>query len=332
MSKATAIVVAYNSAHLLPDVLRPLAPLANAGIVEVTVIDNSSSDNPATSLSDLGYEVSLVSLPENVGFASAINQVIPDIRSEYILLLNPDVEYETPDVEGLIRYLDNNVDVGGVAPLLMTPGVRAANGGKLPTTRAMFFHSSGLAALLSRRWPVLGHYAFIGQSRREPVEVEWVSGGFVLLRTALAEDGRLFSDRWFMYAEDIDLSSFATQVGYRLIILPSLRPVHMIGTSSRESSRRPRTVWAVALRDYYRETLSRGSTARFIWSFVVALGFASRGALSVIVGNRERGATMWAYAWAVVHPSRADLGLIRHAKRPRSVGTRSSIRSPKTGC
>ena len=89
MSTIGAVIVTWNSGETIGPCIESCSGL------EVTVIDNASSDDTAQRVRR-HPEVYFISNVENRGFAAAVNQGIARTASDYILLLNPDVELLTP--------------------------------------------------------------------------------------------------------------------------------------------------------------------------------------------------------------------------------------------
>ncbi len=312
----SAVVVAYNSAHLLAACIEPLREGINAGLYELIVVDNASHDDPSGVLDATGIAHRFVRSGSNAGFAHAVNIGNSHASGEYVLLLNPDVEFEPGVVEHLVTRMQRDRAIAAIAPLLLTEGVAAANGGRLPTAGAMFAHASGLARLLAATGKPWGHYAFT-QARAGDVAVEWLSGGFVIVRRSMAPDDALLSERWFMYAEDIDLSMYLARSG-RLVIDTNVTADHAIGGSS-GGDERPRTMWVSALQDLHRQVLSRSFIEVAAWKTAFFLGFSARALLLLMKRDVRRARAMLVYARASLRPRPEDVARIDNSILPISV-------------
>ena len=92
------IVVSFNDAEDLRVSLT--SALAQRGVSrEVIVVDNASRDGSREVAEKLG--VSVVALPENVGFAAGMNAGIEASAGRYVLALNPDCRLE-PDFAAVL--------------------------------------------------------------------------------------------------------------------------------------------------------------------------------------------------------------------------------------
>src|SRR5690349_20403236 len=88
MNGTGVVVVTYNSADVIEGCLDSCAHLT------AVVVDNGSSDQTVDAVRRRPA-VKLIANPNNRGFASAVNQGVGALDTEFVLLLNPDVELET---------------------------------------------------------------------------------------------------------------------------------------------------------------------------------------------------------------------------------------------
>jgi GT2 family glycosyltransferase len=62
-------------------------------------------------------------------------------------------------------------------------------------------------------------------------EVDWVSGGAMLMRKSLFDELIGFDESYFMYFEDVDLCLRAKKRGYKIVVNPLSRIFHQSGQS-----------------------------------------------------------------------------------------------------
>jgi GT2 family glycosyltransferase len=87
----TAIIPVWNGRDLLMKLLDSL-DLQTAPIDEVLVIDNGSTDGAAEAAEQRGARV--IRLGRNTGFAHAVNRGVAECRTDYLAILNSDVELD----------------------------------------------------------------------------------------------------------------------------------------------------------------------------------------------------------------------------------------------
>ena len=92
----TAVVVAFNSAEILPGCLTAIS----AAGVSTVVVDNASTDSTVAIAANAGARV--LRNARNEGFGRAMNRGVEVAATKYCLLLNPDVDF-APDAVRILR-------------------------------------------------------------------------------------------------------------------------------------------------------------------------------------------------------------------------------------
>ncbi|MDT0182963.1 glycosyltransferase family 2 protein [Microbacterium sp. ARD31] len=272
----TVVVVTYNSAHLLRGCLSHLSALDDE--VDIVVVDNCSSDGSAQAAREAAPTAKVVERTDNGGFAVAVNEGVRHARGSSVLLLNPDAYITAGALRALAGSLSRQADVGAIAPLVTPSGpVRPTiAAGSAPTIIRMMTHMSGLSTLPLRA--LRGHYAQLRHVLRSSgsIDVEWVSGGCVLVRRAALESIGGLSERWFMYAEDIDMCLKLKDAGWRVALDSEVNATHETGQSSAGQDGRVSTLWLENLFDLYCVRYSPGTFRRTIWLLTTWGGFQAR--------------------------------------------------------
>ncbi len=105
MEKVAVIIPNYNGKKYLKDCLNSLKKQTFKDFC-VIIVDNGSTDGSAEFIKNNYPEVKLIALPENTGFANAVNVGIKSAESKYVFLLNDDTMCEEEAIEALVRVLD----------------------------------------------------------------------------------------------------------------------------------------------------------------------------------------------------------------------------------
>lgn len=196
-------IVTYNTpVEELADCLRTLEKSV-AG--RVFVIDNSSRDDIreiCSMFSKAEYEPS-----DNVGFGKAHNKALRRsvaTDTEYHLVLNSDVRFESDIIEELARYMDEHEDVALVQPrVLNADGTDQYTCRMLPSPMNVFARRF-LPKRISEKMDVL--YLLKDFDHETELNVPYFQGSFLMLRVNALKNVGLFDERFFMYPEDIDIS------------------------------------------------------------------------------------------------------------------------------
>src|SRR5438477_426404 len=117
-SAVTVVVVSFNTRSLLLRCLRSLEPGVDAGLADVWVVDNGSSDGSAEAARGQVPWARVIDAPTNLGYGRAVNLVARTTRSEWLLAANADIALE-PGALGALIASGQGARVGCVAPRLL---------------------------------------------------------------------------------------------------------------------------------------------------------------------------------------------------------------------
>ena len=222
----SAIVVNHRRADLtvscLESVERALSVVHAA--TELILVDNGSGDGSAELIASRVPGAEIVALPENRGFAAAVDAGLRRASGEWVLLLNNDATIEPDGVAHMLAAGRRGDDIGSVAAEMRfaaTPGVVNSAG----------IGVDHLWIAFDRR---LGEPA--GADGSEPVEVFGASGGAALLRRRMLEELGGLDPSFFFALEDADLAWRARMAGWRALCAPSAVVRHHHGASGRHAS------------------------------------------------------------------------------------------------
>ena len=231
------IVVNYRTPDLTIRCLDALEP-ARAAFpdLKVVVVDGGSGDSSAARLEQAVRErgwASFLPLEVNGGFAFANNRALAALAAagplpEAIALVNPDARVCAGALEALAALLDREPRAGAVGALLVQEDGRPQSSAfHFPTLRGELCRGARIH-LLER---VLGvpSSSIDGDAA---MEVPWVTGAAVLLRTAALEEVGLFDDGFFLYFEETDLMRRLGRAGWSVWHEPRARVVHDGGAST----------------------------------------------------------------------------------------------------
>ncbi len=85
---------------------------------EVVVIDNASTDDSISFLREKYPAIKIVSLAKNYGFAKGYNEGLKQVKADYYVLLNSDVEVEPGWLEPVIALMESDKSIGACQPKL----------------------------------------------------------------------------------------------------------------------------------------------------------------------------------------------------------------------
>ncbi len=243
-ARVAVVIVGYNSSLELRACLASLYVQHPGLEPAVTVVDNASRDDTAGMLEREFPAVRLIRNQRNRGFAAACNQGLARLGAEdrLVLVLNPDVRFDSPALELLQEEFAAHPEAGALTPRVLGEDRRLQRGCRRrdPRALALLGRLTGLSRLFprSRTW---SGYSYGDLPEDLGHEVEAASGCFLLIRReALAKVGG-FDERFFMYAEDLDWCRRLRAAGWTIRYCPRAAVIHRRGASTR---RRPlRSLW-----------------------------------------------------------------------------------------
>ncbi len=179
-------------------------------VYKIYLIDNSPTDE-LREFSKLDHRIVYIFNNANLGFGKAHNIAMKKSIEEctpYHLVLNPDVCFEEGVLEELYKFMEENTDVGLVMPKVLYPDGRIQYLCKLlPTPFDLFgrrfLNFYPFKKYIEKRNEIY-ELRFTGYDKI--MEVPYLSGCFMFIRTKVLEKVGLFDERFFMYLEDTDLS------------------------------------------------------------------------------------------------------------------------------
>jgi len=163
---------------------------------------------------------------KNLGYGRAHNITIRQSvrwKTPYHLVINADVWVKAEDLDILHLFMKKNPQVGSLMPKVTYPNGELQYLCKLLPTPLDVFGRRFLPTCLTRRRNARYELRSTGYDR--PMNVPYLSGCFMLLRTEAVLKARLFDERFFMYPEDIDLTRTIHR-NYLTLYYPAVTIVH----------------------------------------------------------------------------------------------------------
>lgn len=230
MARVAVVIVSYNSAEEIGSCIDALDGLPD---IEILVVDNASTDGTvAVVQARCRPGVRLLANSRNAGFAGGVNQGVRASSAPFVLLLNPDAQYQ----RGLSALLERfaQPDTGAAGGMLTgsdglpQTGFMARN---LPTPAALMLEVLGI----NRLWPsnpVNWHYRCLGMKLSETAAVEQPAGAFFMFSRAAFEKVGGFDERFYpVWFEDVDFCAGLKAAGYVVFYTPEAVAKHTGGHS-----------------------------------------------------------------------------------------------------
>ncbi len=219
------VILNWNTSHFLKKFLPPVLATTYPN-KEVYVIDNYSSDDSVVMLQGNFPSVHIIRMHSNKGYASGYNYGLSQIKAEYYLLVNSDIEV-TPDfIEPLVNLMENDLSIAACQPKLLSLDERqmfeyaGAGGGWIDIMGYPFAKGRVLLTIEEDK-----------NQYQDAEPIFWASGACMLLRASVYKEIGGFYDYYYMHQEDIDLCWRAQNSGYKIYSCPQSVVYHIGGGS-----------------------------------------------------------------------------------------------------
>ncbi len=260
------VIITRNTKDLLANLLvsirqdTSLRPL----LKEIVVVDNASSDQTGQLLKENFPEVLYLANTENRGFAAAANQGSAMATGDFLLFLNSDTRLIPGEIEKVLYVMRDDPTAGVAGPQLVYEDMRPQRSfASLPSLLLELVPSWALA-LVS---PAKHGARPAASSPARDVESLIGAALFVRARTMRSLGG--FDEGFFFFLEETDFCVRARQSGYRVLLLPSAKVIHLQGKTVRQTWIKGRIEYAISLYRFIRKYHSDAYYRAFVLVRVV---------------------------------------------------------------
>jgi len=206
----------------MPSLIKELGNIKS----EILLVDNKSDDGSAQFIQDNYPEVILTKNTKRCGYGTNHNKNLAKITGKYVLFMNSDMIVLKDCLSTLVKFMDNNNDVG-----ICSANVLNKDG----TLQYLYKQYPSLFDLLLRRFVPkscngffkkrLYYYEMRETGYKTPVDIPFISGCFMFCRTSVIKLVQGFDESYFLYFEDVDLCR-EVQKHARTVSCPDAEVIH----------------------------------------------------------------------------------------------------------
>jgi GT2 family glycosyltransferase len=224
MIKVSVVILNWNGVDFLQKFLPGVIQHSHLKDVEIIVADNNSSDTSVTVLQQNFPGVRLIQFDKNYGFAGGYNKALEQIKAQYYILLNSDVEVTENWIEPIVDYLDKNPEVAAAMPKLKA--FHDKESFEYAGAAGGFIDKNGYPFCRGRIFNTVekdyGQYDDL-------CEVFWATGACMFVRADLFHQAGGFDAEFFAHMEEIDLCWRFKWMGYKIVYHPEVTVYHVGG-------------------------------------------------------------------------------------------------------
>lgn len=221
--KVAVVILNWNGRKHLEQFL-PSVTAATYENFEVIVADNGSTDNSLSFL-QLHYPgIRTILFKENYGFAKGYNEALKQVKADYYVLLNSDVEVQPGWLEPMVELLEKDRSIAACQPKILSWH-----------NKKLFEYAGAAGGWLDKYgYPFAKGRVFDiceedkGQyDQSEPIF--WASGASLFIRPAVYHAVKGFDEYFFAHQEEIDLCWRIQLAGHKIYSCPSSVVYHVGG-------------------------------------------------------------------------------------------------------
>lgn len=231
LNNVSVVILNYNGEKLLAQFLPSV--VQHSGSARVIVADNGSSDKSAQLIQESFPTVELIQLKKNYGFCGGYNKALAQIKSEYYVLLNSDVEVTSGWLDRLIEILSKNQHIAAIQPKILSQHSKeyfeyaGAGGGYIDS----FGYPFCRGRIFTHTEKDFGQY-------NDTREVFWASGACMVIRSGVYHLLNGLDETFFAHMEEIDLCWRIQRAGLKVFYCGESTVYHVGGGTLSKSSPR----------------------------------------------------------------------------------------------
>lgn len=222
--KTAVIILNYNGRELMKEFLPSV--LCNTQEGRVIIADNGSTDGSQEWLRQTYPEVALLAFDRNYGFAEGYNRAIRQVKADYIVLLNSDVETPSGWLGPLVEMMDRHPDCAACQPKILAY-----------KDKSRFEYAGAAGGFIDRygypfcRGRMMSHVEQDTHQYDQDIEIFWATGACMMVRRQTYLDCGGLDATFFAHQEEIDLCWRIKARGYSIKCAARSSVYHLGGGS-----------------------------------------------------------------------------------------------------
>ncbi len=224
------VILNWNGVSLLEKYL-PSVVSNNIDNCTIYLADNASTDTSIDFVRRNYPEIKVIKNDTNYGFAEGYNIATKNIKSDYLILLNSDVEVTANWIQPVIEMMEKDHSIAAAQPKIISYlnkeyfEYAGASGG--------FIDRFGYPFCRGRIFDVVEKD---NNQYNSEIEIFWASGAAFFIRNKLFVEAGGFDKDFFAHMEEIDLCWRLKNMGYKIKASAASTVYHLGGGTLAETS------------------------------------------------------------------------------------------------
>lgn len=241
MKDLSIVIVTTNAIKHIANCLDSISRTTPPPSVEIIVSDNNSTDGTVELIKNKFTGVKLIENRRNLGFGPANNRGAEQSSGRYILFLNDDTIVLEGSLTKLIKFMDDNQDIGALGPKLLNPDYSLQPSmSRYPSIwrdivyalfpKTYLLNNEKVRRFLGRfsSGENLGRYG----NHDKVCDTDFPKGACLLVRRSAIEQTGLFDENIFFFSEEAELCFRIKKKGWRVVFYPAAEIIHIGGSTT----------------------------------------------------------------------------------------------------
>ncbi len=227
--KTALVILNWNGKKFLEQFLPSV--IKHSADANVFVADNGSTDDSISFLEMNFQQVNILRSAENRGFAGGYNLELKQVKADYFVLLNSDVEVTEGWLKPVIDLLNSDKSIAACQPKI-----------KMYAKKQLFEYAGAAGGYIDKYgYPFCSGRVFEtleednGQYNNN-CEVFWATGACMFLRSESFFKAGGFDEDFFAHMEEIDLCWRMKNLGYKIMYCAGSTVYHVGGGTLQKSN------------------------------------------------------------------------------------------------
>ena len=225
LPRVSVVILNWNGQDLLKQFL-PSVCASNYPNLEIIVGDNASSDNSVAFIKENYPQIRVICNEKNYGFAGGYNKVLEQLKSDYFILLNTDVEVHPDWINPVIQLMESDEQIAAAQPKILSYKHKerfeyaGAAGGFLDIFGYPFC-----------RGRIFDYVELDNGQYNDVREIFWASGAALFVKRDRWIQVEGLDEDFFAHMEEIDLCWRLKNIGFKIMYCPDSVVYHVGGGS-----------------------------------------------------------------------------------------------------
>ena len=222
MEKVAVVILNWNGIKYLKQFLPSVIKYTPSALI--VIADNNSTDDSVEFVRSSFPSVQIIAFTENNGFCEGYNKALAQIKAEYYIILNSDVEVTENWLPPLLQLMEADKSIAACQPKI-----------KSWHNKKLFEYAGAAGGYIDKfGYPFCRGRVFDTLEEDEgqyndTKQVFWASGACLLIRSECFTKTGGFDPLFFAHMEEIDLCWRLNRMGYKIVACGKSEVFHVGG-------------------------------------------------------------------------------------------------------